>query len=646
VNFFEQQDRTRRNTKLLVFFFVLATLCIIVAVDWVIATAARSLTSEMGWIALPDRQWLQEHPKLLAVASLGTIALIAGASFAKTIALRAGGGSVAAGLGGVQVSRSDQDPVHIRLLNVVEEMAIASGVPVPEVYVMPGEQGINAFAAGFSVGDAAIGVTDGCARRLTRSELQGVIAHEFSHIQNGDMRLNMNLMGVLYGILLIGVTGSVILRGLGHTRVSGSGRGGGQGVLLIAVVGGLLWAIGYIGVFFGRLIKAAVSRQREFLADASAVQFTRDPGGIGGALKKIGGFVEGSALEARGAEEVSHMLFGAGQRSLLQWLATHPPLEQRIRRLDPSFSADDYERIRFEARAVEELAQVSSLAGEAEQLIDLTPDEVIHDVGNPSAEHLEYAAGLLGALPERLRAAAASPEEAPALMLAVLFEEDDSPEPPRDRVAPVLGTELSRRMGDLAPLTRGLDPRLRLPLLDLALPALKQGLGAEAEGFLEKVATLVQADERITPFEYALSKVLSVHLHDAVEPPAGVQWGSLVAIADRSIEVHRLLSALAQIGSADADEARAAFEVGVGRLPRARWAPYRPVEPWHQGLDEALARVDELAAVHKQRVVEALTAVVAGDGRVTIAEAELLRAVCEAIHCPIPPVAAKLGQTG
>jgi hypothetical protein len=327
-------------------------------------------------------------------------------------------------------------------------------------------------------------------------------------------------------------------------------------------------------------------------------------------------------------------------------MATHPPLDRRIRRLDPSFSAEDFERIRFEAMAVEESAQVSSLAGEADQLFDLTPEDVIHDVGNPGAEHLEYAASLLQAIPEPLHAAAASPEQAAALVLALLVDEDEEPELQSDRISRVLGADASPQLDDLMPLTRGIDPRLRLPLLDLALPALKRGVGADVGGFLERVGALVRADDRVTPFEYALSKVLSAHLRDAVEPPAGVQWGGAVVLADRSIEVHRLLSALAQVGSRDPDGARSAFEGGVARLPRGRWAPYSPVDPWFKDLDEALQRVDELATLHKQRVVEALTAVVASDGRVTIAEAELLRAVCEALHCSIPPLAARLGGGG
>jgi hypothetical protein len=294
---------------------------------------------------------------------------------------------------------------------------------------------------------------------------------------------------------------------------------------------------------------------------------------------------------------------------------------------------------------MEESAQVSSLAGQPEQLLELTPEDVVRSVGNPDAEHLSYAASLLQTIPEPLYKAASSPAETPALVLALLIDEDEAPEAQLRRSREVLGTETAQRMEALMPLIRGLDPRLRLPMLDLALPALKTGVGEDAKGFLRCVEALVRADQRVTPFEYALSKVLSVHLHDAVEPPAGVQWGAPVVLADRSKEVHRLLSALAQVGSAHFEAAHSAFQGGISRLPRARWAPYEPVEPWFQGLDEALERVDELAALHKQRVVEALTAVVASDGRVTIAEAEMLRAVCEVIHCSVPPLAARLAGT-
>ena len=220
-------------------------------------------------------------------------------------------------------------------------MAIASGTPTPPVYMMQEEPGINAFAAGFTPSDAVVGVTRGCVGQLSRDELQGVIGHEFSHILNGDMRLNIRLMGVLFGILVVGLIGSILLRSslYGSALQSRSSRGNSTQVLLI--IGGVLMLVGFIGTLVGNLIKASVSRQREFLADASAVQFTRNPSGIAGALKKIGGFEAGSEMMNPHAPESSHMFFGRAVSSGFNSLfATHPPLEERIARLDSSWQPD------------------------------------------------------------------------------------------------------------------------------------------------------------------------------------------------------------------------------------------------------------------------------------------------------------------
>ena len=245
-------------------------------------------------------------------------------------------------MGGVPIASDTTDFNLRRLRNVVEEIAIASGVPVPKIYVLEHEAAINAFAAGYSPSDAVIAVTRGALDRLNRDELQGVIAHEFSHVLNGDMRLNIRLMGVLFGILMIGLIGRKILE---HGRFGGRNKG--AGAILVAALVAMI--VGYVGLFFGRMIKAGVSRQRERLADASAVQFTRQTTGLAGALKKIGGLDEGSRLNERSnAEEVSHMLFGdgVGFRGLF---ATHPPLVERIQELEPQFTRS------ADARAVEEV---------------------------------------------------------------------------------------------------------------------------------------------------------------------------------------------------------------------------------------------------------------------------------------------------
>ena len=269
------------------------------------------------------------NPQLFLLAAVGTLAVIALGSGFKTLELAQGGSSVATMLGGRLVAPTTTDPDERKLRNVVEEMAIAAGVPVPQVYLLPEEQGINAFAAGHSTSDAVVAVTAGAVRLLTRDELQGVIGHEFSHILNGDMRLNLRLMGIVFGILCLAVIGRVLL----YTRSRSSKDKNPLPLLGLALI-----VIGWIGVFFGRLIQAAVSRQREFLADASSVQFTRNPAGLAARSRKIGGLSFGSKLEAAHAEEASHMFFGNGMsESFFHLMETHPPLAERIRAIDPSF---------------------------------------------------------------------------------------------------------------------------------------------------------------------------------------------------------------------------------------------------------------------------------------------------------------------
>ncbi len=323
MDFFERQDKARRNTRLLVFYFALAVLSLIVAVDAAVALTFRLVSAhESSFGETPPNPVRFD---LMAAATLGTLAIVSIGSISKTLQLASGGSAVAELLDGRLIHSETRDANERKLLNIVEEMSIASGVPVPQVYVMDNEDGINAFAAGHSTSDAAISVTRGALQLLTRDELQGVIAHEFSHVLNGDMRLNIRLMGLIFGILCLTVIGRVLIRTRGRKNP-------------LPLLGLALIIIGFAGVFFGRLIQAAVSRQREGLADASSVQFTRNPAGLAGALKKIGGLEQGSKLKSPRAEEASHLFFANGVgESFFGLLATHPPLIERIRALDPSF---------------------------------------------------------------------------------------------------------------------------------------------------------------------------------------------------------------------------------------------------------------------------------------------------------------------
>src|SRR6478609_3338798 len=326
MNFFERQAAARRNSSRLVLLFALAVVGIVCAVDFA------------AWLAfgIGTRGESGSAAPLLFVCSVLTLGVIGLGSLYRIASLRGGGETVALQMGGTPIPADTTDFNLRRLRNVVEEIAIASGVPVPKIFVLEHEAAINAFAAGYSPSDAVIAVTRGALDRLNRDELQGVIAHEFSHVLNGDMRLNIRLMGVLFGILMLALIGRKILLNGRFSRSKDAAP-----VMFIALA---LVIIGYVGMFFGRLIKAGLSRQREYLADASAVQFTRQTQGLAGALKKLAGLPEGSKLGNSDAEEVSHMLFGQGLR-LSSMMATHPPLMERIQALDPSFKPESMQEL-------------------------------------------------------------------------------------------------------------------------------------------------------------------------------------------------------------------------------------------------------------------------------------------------------------
>jgi Zn-dependent protease with chaperone function len=434
MDFFERQDRARRNTKLPVVYFILGVALLIVAVYAAALVIFTGVVSRHHYVYGEQAQLVLWNPQLFLGTAVGTLAVIALGSGFKTLELAQGGSAVATMLGGRLVDPATTDPDERKLRNVVEEMAIAAGVPAPQVYLLPEEKGINAFAAGHSTSDAVIAVTVGAVKLLTRDELQGVIGHEFSHILNGDMRLNLRLMGIIFGILCLAVIGRVLL----YTRSRGS-----KDKNPLPLLGLALLVIGWIGVLFSRLIQAAVSRQREFLADASSVQFTRNPAGLAGALKKIGGLRFGSKLEAAHAEEASHMFFGNGMgESFFHLMDTHPPLAERISAIDPSFDGA-FPPVAF-AEAERATPRVSpppqrsplpfpfpglprhqaGLAGLAPPVIAV--QTMITSTGTPTSAHLRYAEGLRVTIPASLQAAAREGLGASTLVYALLMSDDEA----------------------------------------------------------------------------------------------------------------------------------------------------------------------------------------------------------------------------
>ena len=631
-DFFERQDAARRNTTRLVILFALAVLALIVSIDLLLAATMGYLgrnpdTGAVDWALATD-------PRVLSLAVFGTLLVAGGGTLFKIAQLRGGGKVVAEQLGGRLLNPDSTVPSEQQLLNVVQEMAIASGAPTPPVYLLDHEAGINAFAAGFTPSDAVIGVTRGAAEAFTRDEMQGVIAHEFSHILNGDMRLNIRLIGLLHGILIIGILGYFVLRmgmfsGVGRSR----SRQQGSPLPLLALGTGLM-AVGLFGTLFGNLIKAAVSRQREFLADASAVQFTRQPAGIAGALKRIGGAIAGSGIQSPNAPEASHMFFGRATRGLSGLFSTHPPLADRIRRIDPSWDGALPEGPPVES-ARPSAAGVAAFAGGAASAGPPTVDQV----GQPPGEaHLQYAARLVKSLPAQLVSAAHEPYGARALVYALLLDHESEPRQRQlahlERAAdPGVYEETLRLM---LPVQR-LDMRARLPLLDISLPALRSLIPAQYDLFKQNVAALVKADDTIDLFEWSLHRILlhDLEAHFVKRRPPRVRHRTLASVRAHS---ELLLSMLAYAGHRDLESARHGFEQAKSSL-ELRDARLRPVDDLKfAALDAALAALEEAAPKIKRQVLRAAVVCIAADRSVTATEAELLRAMSASLGCPMPPL--------
>ncbi|MGL1305416.1 M48 family metallopeptidase [Vibrio parahaemolyticus] len=613
MDFFHHQDTARQRTGLLVMLFTLAVLAI---------TGLVSVMSIGIYFYFTGEPFTtQSIISYCLLSFVGVLLVVSISSFIRLSELNANGGrGVAESIGGKLISTDTSSAKHRQLLNVVEEMSIASGIPVPPVYVMTEEHGINAFAAGMSIDDAVIGVTQGALDAFSRDELQGVIAHEFSHILNGDMRLNTRLIGALFGITCIAHFGHLILDNSNSTRhVSRSSSDSNKGFAVIILIAIVCLVLGWLGTLFGNMIKAAISRQREFLADASAVQFTRNDQGIAGALKKIGSNVQGSTLNTKASDEMSHMMFGQSKLSGFSSLfATHPPLDERIRRIEPNWDGIYTQHSHAQSTAFDN-EQVSGFAvgGGSPASQSASPSEQLSETGQQ----------LISQLPPELVDIAREPYSARFIAFALIFDGSDIQRGMIKSYVP-----LASQSTLLLWLDYDLPLHLRFPLLELALPALKSLSEAQKISLCKVLRELSETDNQYSLAEWCVINLLEKQLLASF---GFIKQHKTLKQLEES--VFWLLRELAWVSHSQADKAQRAYHCALAHLgfPEVKLEPAN--SNWHLSR-AALELLLQLKPKDRRMFVKACRIAIESDGEITVAEEELYRVIACFLEVPEPPL--------
>lgn len=629
MDFFQHQEQARRKTGVLVTYFALAVIGIVVALN----LATYLILNLGGYHPGRLQDWLHQ-PWWLLISGGALVVMMAG-SLIRTYSLRGGGIALNQMLGARPVRNDTQVPEERRLINVVEEMAIASGMPVPVLFVLDEETGINAFVAGYSPNSATLTVTRGALEQLNRDELQGVIGHEFSHILNADMRINLRLIGLLAGILAIGQFGQFLLRGSSNVRIRSRGKDSGNSAALILGLGVAMAVIGWIGLFFGRLIKAAIARQREFLADASSVQFTRNPDGIAGALLKIERGSQHALLDNVHAEEMSHLCFGASVK-LSDWFATHPPIPERIKAI----------RGRYQGLADKPARPLSTNAdqrgrAEAGPVMGFAPGasprtqpaaEAVQGIGKPTPVHVDYARRMREELSLRFGDALYSPKSAANLLFALVRQGQPPEAPGLSAPEAADAAEIRSFSESLA----ALGPESHLPLLEILMPSLRLLGPAEAERVRRELDRLIRADGKLSLFEAMVQVIVDSQLQRPATRPTEIR------------QFRRVLPALADLiamfchFASDTETGRSALY----RQVMAGFSGEVPPMPTPHALAfvTALKTLAQLSPLLKQNVIAACADCILHDQVVRLREGELLRTVCSVLDCPLPPLVAAVSS--
>lgn len=656
MNFFEDQARAKKRTTLLVIYFVIAVVLTIVIIDSIIVSAIAYARLE-HYFFYHGGEWVVRRDNLYPliyyvtiIASPAVLSVIIIGSLTTSFKLRGGGIAVADMVKARTIHPDTTDLKERRFINVVEEMSIASGVPVPKLYVMDDEHSINAFVSGFESEDTVMVASKGALDKLSRQELQSVVGHEFSHIFHSDMQISLRIMGITAGLLILGKIGSFILRSTFYSRRS---KSDGRIQLAVILAGVGILAVGFIGLMFGRLMKAAISRQRELLADASSVAYTRNPQGLIFALKRIAKDSEQGHLKSANAEDVSHICFAPALQSYLSGaFSTHPPIPVRIKRLDPKgqYAKDPLPNTKKPPPEpppkstaqktgkesgetfMRTMMGATILAGAADS-IDATAKSITNSIGDPLDQHMTLAEALHEQIPNALQTIAHQPREVAYLWYAMMLPQT---------LTPQLEHTLGKKMSD-GSLTKIMSIQKvlfnmkwgsLLPLAQIALPAFKMNSPDVMDKMIKNTGAIL-SHTKPHYFQYGLYALLCKAANQKKEKASYKTYSKLTSHAN-GLQI--VISVLVHYSGDDTEKLEAQYKKIMQQLLGKSGDIGQLVSPSPFVFQAALSKLNHLSPQAKEKFLNACFDCIEHDHKITTAEADLVRVIASIIECPIPPI--------
>jgi len=636
MDFYKEQENSKKKSALLLLIFIIS-ICVVVFFVGMFFIAIDVFVYEEGTKSFNlTPSYILQNARLNVIISsfLSIFIVIVYGASKKFDELERGGYVIANELGGRLLFGESASSKEKTLINVADEMSLAAGVGSVPIYIIENKH-INAFVAGTTYDNAVLSVTRGAVELLNRDELQGVIAHEFSHIFNGDMKLNNFASGCISGILYIFIIGTELFFPLQFTATKHFSGITPKDVLRIFVypltmsAGIALMLLGVVGVACAAFMQFALNRQREYLADASAVQFTRYPQGIANALKKIGMY--GDTLNNLRAGCYEHIFFSSH---------SSPSVGKRIKKIEPHWDGEfietrDKQDEIFSRKKIHPLTMSIKALTVAHILGQITNSGVIND------RALKHAKEVLNSIPDNVKQNAQNPLGAEFIIYTLLLDKNhESRKLQCIAIAGKLFKDLKHQdtavkmLMDMYESIGFLEPVAYLDIIHICASTLKNISANQYAVFRKQVNELILHDEHVSVFEWCVRYIVLYPLDMAFglrKTPLDIH----THIGALKNELEILLSALSYIQFKDDANGRDIFErvKKQGGITALKYIPYSEFSP--ERFEKVVDEIQNSKPMVRRKILELCIFALNGDGEINNRDIAVIHALGEVLHLPL-----------